>query len=108
MASWFPVMPASELRDDEMRAIDVAGRDILFVRQDGGFYAIDNTCTHAWGLLDQGVLMGYEVKCPLHRGRFDIRTGAPTERPCTVPVASYPTKIDEAGVVHVELAELKG
>lgn len=91
------------MHDDEMRSIEIAGCDILIVRKDGEFFAIGNVCSHSWGLLDQGTLIGYEVKCPLHRGRFDIRTGNATERPATTPVPSYKTKIDPTGTVNIQL-----
>jgi naphthalene 1,2-dioxygenase system ferredoxin subunit len=108
MATWYPALPSSAMGDDEMRSVELAGNDILIVRKNGEFFAIGNQCSHSWGFLDQGTLMGFEVKCPLHRGRFDVRTGAATERPATVAVPSYPTKIDGDGVVHVQIDEEKG
>lgn len=105
MARWFPALPCTELADDAMRSVELAGHDILIVRKADEFFAIGNVCSHAWGLLEQGTLIGFEVKCPLHRGRFDVRTGAPTEAPATIAVPSYPTKIDHDGVVHVQIEE---
>ena len=50
---------------------------------DGHFYATQDQCTHGPGSLAEGFLMGAEVECPFHQGRFDIRTGRATAAPCT-------------------------
>jgi nitrite reductase/ring-hydroxylating ferredoxin subunit len=46
------------------------------------------------GYLEDGELVGFEVFCPLHAGAFDVRTGAPTRLPATVPLACYPIEIE--------------
>lgn len=102
---WFAALKSSELHDDEMRSVEIEGADVLIVRKDDAFFAIGNVCSHSWGLLDQGTLMGFEVKCPLHRGRFDVRTGGATERPAIDPVPNYPTMVDQDGVVYVQFQE---
>lgn len=49
----------------------------LFRTENGEFYATADTCTHEkWSLGEDSDLEGYEVECPLHMARFDIRTGA--------------------------------
>jgi p-cumate 2,3-dioxygenase ferredoxin subunit len=35
-------------------------------------------------------------------GTFDVRTGAPTGRPCVVPIKSYPVTIID-GQIHVDV-----
>ena len=50
---------------------------------DGHFYATQDQCTHGPGSLAEGFLMGAEIECPFHQGRFDIRTGRATAAPCT-------------------------
>lgn len=91
---WIPIRLAAELRDGDMVAVDLDDRDILIARVGDDYYAIDNICTHAWGMLDQGSLHGCEVQCPLHSGRFDLRTGEATRPPATAPVATYPIQVE--------------
>jgi nitrite reductase/ring-hydroxylating ferredoxin subunit len=50
---------------------------------DGQFYATQDQCTHGPGSLAEGFVMGAEIECPFHQGRFDIRTGRATAAPCT-------------------------
>jgi len=54
-----------------------------------GFYATDDTCTHAEASLCEGQIMGDQVACPLHGARFDIRTGAALTLPAVTPVETY-------------------
>jgi 3-phenylpropionate/trans-cinnamate dioxygenase ferredoxin subunit len=44
------------------------------------------------------------VECWLHGSCFDLRTGRPTGPPATLPVPTYPVKID-GGDVYVAVAE---
>ena len=39
------------------------------------------TSIHVGGPLDQGTVEGYEVECPWHGSKFDVRTGEPTKPP---------------------------
>ena len=50
---------------------------------DGCFYATQDQCTHGPGSLAEGFLVGAEIECPFHQGRFDVRTGRATAAPCT-------------------------
>jgi nitrite reductase/ring-hydroxylating ferredoxin subunit len=92
------VAAAGDLADGEMRAVRVGGKDVLLANVAGEFYAVDGICSHALGYLDEGSLAGYTIHCPLHRGSFDIRTGAPLSAPATVPIRCYPVKIEAAQV----------
>jgi nitrite reductase/ring-hydroxylating ferredoxin subunit len=92
------VAAADEMADGEMRAVQAAGKDLLLARVGGEFYAVDGICSHAMGYLDEGVLVGYAIRCPLHRGSFDIRTGAPLTAPAKEPLRCYPVKVEAACV----------
>ena len=52
-------------------------------RCEDGIYVTQDQCTHGPGSLSEGFLIGCEVECPFHQGRFDIRTGRATGAPCT-------------------------
>jgi naphthalene 1,2-dioxygenase system ferredoxin subunit len=58
-----------------MLGVIVGSRDIALYNIGGQFYATDNLCTHAFGCLTDGWLDGDTVECPLHAGRFDVKTG---------------------------------
>lgn len=67
---------------------------MCIVNIDENYYAIGNVCTHMGGPLDEGTLEGYDVECPWHGSKFDVRTGNVTNPPAQQPVASYEVKIE--------------
>jgi nitrite reductase/ring-hydroxylating ferredoxin subunit len=72
------------LAPGEVRAVAVAGRDLLLCHAEGGFYALENRCPHAATSLAGGRLRGFVLECPLHGGKLDVRDG----RPCALPIRS--------------------
>ncbi len=67
----------------------------------GRFFCIADLCTHDDGPLEDGQLEGYEVECPRHGARFDVRSGAALCLPATTPVPTYAVKVED-GVIFVE------
>jgi len=95
-------LPITVLRDGEMRALRVDGVDVLLCRVDGQYFAMANQCTHARQALHTGKLRGFEIKCPLHGARFDIRTGRCLAAPATQPVRTFPVRI-ESGKLSISV-----
>lgn len=95
-------LPITALRDGEMRALRIDGVDVLLCRVDGRYFALANQCTHARQALHTGRLRGFEIKCPLHGARFDIRTGSCLAAPATQPVRTFPVRI-EAGKLSISV-----
>jgi 3-phenylpropionate/trans-cinnamate dioxygenase ferredoxin component len=99
------VGPADSLPVGEARKICVPGSGPIAVfHSDDGFHALDDTCSHGQASLSEGWLEGHEIECPVHSGRFDIRTGAPLCFPVTEPVAAYPVDVED-GLLYVVLPE---
>jgi 3-phenylpropionate/trans-cinnamate dioxygenase ferredoxin subunit len=67
-------------------------------RIDGRLYAIEDRCSHDDGPLCEGDREGYEVICPRHGARFDIRTGAVLQLPATEDVESFPVEVRDGDV----------
>jgi anthranilate 1,2-dioxygenase ferredoxin subunit len=57
------------------------------------FVSIDE-CTHGPGSLGEGTIIGEEIECPFHQGRFHIPTGKPSYPPCTDPVRVWTVHLD--------------
>ena len=83
------VAKASDVPLGQFKAIEAAGKRLLICHADSGFYAIDDTCTHDDGPLGDGWLEGFEIECPRHGARFDVRTGKVLCLPAAVPINSY-------------------
>jgi naphthalene 1,2-dioxygenase system ferredoxin subunit len=99
---WIDATAADEVPEEDVIGILVAGRDIALYNASGEIFATDNICTHGQARLCEGFLEGHEIECPLHQGRFDVRTGQATCAPVTEAIRSYPVRV-EAGRVLLAL-----
>lgn len=61
--------------------------------------AIGNVCTHVGGPLAEGKLEGYEVQCPWHGSKFDIRTGKVVRPPAMRAEPTYEVKVEENNIL---------
>jgi nitrite reductase/ring-hydroxylating ferredoxin subunit len=87
------VAESKDIEPSSMKPVDVAGEKVCIINIEGNYYAIGNVCTHVGGPLDEGTLEGYEVECPWHGSKFDVRTGEPTKPPARQAVSKYEVKI---------------
>lgn len=84
-----------------VKVVQAAGKRLAIANADGQLYAFDDICTHDGGPLGEGSLFGFEVECPRHGACFDIRTGDVVCLPATLPVQTYPVRV-EGGEVFVQ------
>ena len=90
---WHTAALLSDLRDQEPMGVEVAGVQMALYRVGDKFYATGNVCTHAEALLSDGLLHGCEIECPLHSGRFDIRTGQALTNPVEIDIPTFPVRV---------------
>jgi ABC-2 type transport system ATP-binding protein len=69
------VARAADLRDGELREVEVDGKKCLLLACDGALRAFGARCTHYDGPLAKGLLHDGRLVCPWHQGTFDARTG---------------------------------
>lgn len=67
----------------------VNGEAVLLARVGDEILAVDATCTHYSGPLDQGALEGDTVRCPLHHACFSLRTGEAVNAPAFDALACW-------------------
>jgi glycine betaine catabolism B len=77
-----------------MKEIQVDGENICVVNVEGKYYAIGSICTHEGGPLADGTLEGYEVECPWHGSKFDVRTGEVINPPASEPEPTHQIKVE--------------
>ncbi len=59
------------------------GQEIILCRVDGELFAVDRRCPHEGGKLQDGPLAeGKYAVCPVHRYKFDPRTGQAIDVNC--------------------------
>ena len=87
------VAETKDIQTSQMKEVQIDGNDVCIANVDGKYYAIGNVCTHEGGPLADGVLEGYEVECPWHQSRFDVRTGEVRGPPASESEPSYEIKV---------------
>jgi nitrite reductase/ring-hydroxylating ferredoxin subunit len=90
------IAESKDIEPSSMKAVDVAG---CIINIEGNYYAIGNICTHMGGPLNEGTLEGFEVECPWHGSKFDVRSGQPTKPPARQPVSSYEVKVQDNNIL---------
>lgn len=62
---------------------------ITVFRDGDGFFALDDTCSHAEASLSEGYLEDGCIECPLHGALFRLSDGAALSLPATRPVRAH-------------------
>ncbi len=103
----FEVAKTSDIPEGEVRRF-VADRIEIAVANlgNGQFLAVDDICSHAEASLSEGeVDIDLEtIECPRHGSTFDLRTGRPRSLPATVPIVTFPVKV-EGDAILIELED---
>ncbi|NLG96345.1 MAG: non-heme iron oxygenase ferredoxin subunit [Chloroflexi bacterium] len=98
------VIEASEIQSGERVLVEVDEQPIAVFNISGKYYAIGDVCTHDGGPLGDGELDGYQIICPRHGARFDVRTGKALTLPAVVDTPWYPVRVED-GWIEVGLPE---
>ncbi len=99
------VMALADLPQGRLTRGEVAGVAIVLLRDGDSISALDATCTHAGGPLDQGTLHDHVVTCPWHGSQFCLRDGSVEDGPATVPERVYDVRVRD-GQVEARLAKV--
>jgi nitrite reductase/ring-hydroxylating ferredoxin subunit len=82
-APWQPLLEVVELPEGAMRRVTRGDLDVLIAHTTDGIVAVADRCPHMSAPLSIGTLDGCVVACPLHEGRFDLRSGGVVQMPTT-------------------------
>ncbi|MFI6577844.1 bifunctional 3-phenylpropionate/cinnamic acid dioxygenase ferredoxin subunit [Nocardiopsis sp. NPDC050513] len=74
------------------------GDAIAVFHSDGEFHALDDTCTHAEASLAEGWIEDGQVECPMHSGRFCLRTGEALCMPATENARTHPVEVRDGEI----------
>lgn len=100
---YVPVLPESEVPENTLRRVEVAGVPVVLVKLGGKYCAIAATCSHAGGPLDEGELQGDAVQCPWHGSRFRLGDGKVLTGPATFAQPRYDVLVRD-GMIHLKQA----
>jgi nitrite reductase/ring-hydroxylating ferredoxin subunit len=95
------VAERAQLLAGERKVIEHGEHEILVLALDGCIYAVGNICTHDEVWLDDGTLHPdtCEIECPMHEGRFDLRTGQATHEPAETSLPTYSVRVEGENVL---------
>lgn len=94
-AGWVRVGTVHDVPYLEGRRTTIDGRKVAVFNLPDGFAAIDATCPHEGGPLQDGLVADACVTCPLHERRIDLRTGAMLGHDARVAVHEVHTAGDD-------------
>lgn len=103
MSRFVTVANTAEIGPGAREIYEVEGLYIAVFNVGGAYYAIEDICTHDDGPLVEGDLDGFEIECPRHGARFDVRTGAVRQMPAVIPVRWFPVRV-EGDALQVDIA----
>lgn len=100
MADFVKVAETKDILPKGMKTVEVDGQKICLANvEEGKYYAIGNVCTHMGGPLADGKLEGYEVECPWHGSKFDIRNGKVARPPAQREEPTYEVKVENDAIL---------
>lgn len=92
------VATTDELQVDQMKLVRLNRKRIVLARDENGFMAFDDHCTHKGGSLAGGVMICGTVQCPWHGSQFDVRTGAVKCGPAETRIDTYRVEVADGAV----------
>ncbi len=101
---WVFACDANSLEVDDVVRVKTHAGALAVYRLDDGYFATQDTCTHAVASLADGFVEDGMIECPLHAARFCIRSGKARSMPASVALATHPVRLED-GKVWVGLPE---
>ncbi len=95
---FIPVASVDEIPEGERLIVEIDGQPIVIINIAGQYYAIADVCSHDDGPVGEGALEGFEIICPRHGARFDVRTGKVLALPAFVDIPAYPVRVTDGQV----------
>lgn len=102
---YISVGSADDIKDGERFFVDINDHSIVIFKIAGQFFAISDLCSHDNGPLEDGTLEGYEVHCPRHGARFDVRNGKVLSLPAVMDILAFPVRVRD-GQIEIGLPKI--
>ena len=96
---YVPVATTDELPPGERIIFDIDGEPIAVFNIGGKYFAIKDVCSHDDGPVAEGPLEEFEIECPRHGARFDVRNGKVLSLPAIVDIPAYPVRVEDGEVL---------
>jgi nitrite reductase/ring-hydroxylating ferredoxin subunit/uncharacterized membrane protein len=90
---WTAVSKVDAIPDGRTKGVKLEGRTLLLYRSGADVYAMEATCSHAGGPLQDGEVNDGIVTCPWHGSKFRLTDGACLLGPATFPQLRLQSRI---------------
>lgn len=94
MSEFIQVAKVADVASSGKLIVEVEDRMVVLLHINEQFFCIDDVCTHDGGPLGEGELCGYELACPRHGAKFDVRNGAALTMPATEATVVHEIRIE--------------
>ncbi len=94
------VCSVEDLPAGERLFVDIDNLPVVVFQVAGKYFAVADVCSHDDNPLGDGDLDGFEVSCPRHGARFDIRNGKACMLPAVENIPAYPVRVT-AGKIEI-------
>ncbi len=96
---WHLVGTVADVTKRRKVVLTIAGRQVLVLAHDGGFFAFDNICVHRDRELSKGVVLNGKLVCPGHQWAFELGTGWESVKHECQPTHAVRTEGDDVFVL---------
>ena len=86
------VAKVGEVAEGGAVPVEVEGRQLAVVLDQGVYYAIDDTCPHQGAPLCDGMVMDKTITCTWHGWRFSLEDGRWLDSP-RIKIGTYPVRV---------------
>jgi len=83
------IATAGELKINQMQLLHINHKRIALARNEHGYVAFDDRCTHRGGSLAAGSMICGTVQCPWHGSQFDVTRGDVKAGPAREKIRTY-------------------
>jgi MocE subfamily Rieske [2Fe-2S] domain protein len=101
------ICSAEQISPGEVLRFDLDERTFaIYCLASDQYYASEGFCTHGNAHLAEGLIIGEQIECPKHNGRFQISDGTPRRLPVCEKLSTYPVKVLD-GSIYLDPATLE-
>jgi 3-phenylpropionate/trans-cinnamate dioxygenase ferredoxin component len=93
MSEWVVVDAVDAIAQGTSTVVDVDDVMVAVFNINGDFFAVEDVCSHDGGEIASGCVKGYELECPRHGARFNIKTGEVLCAPAYEDLETFPIRI---------------
>lgn len=105
---WVKICETGQLQRNEVIRFDCDENSFaIYQTENGNYYATDGICTHGNMHLSEGLVLGDQIECAKHNGRFKITDGSVQRPPVCVGLKTYKV-IERENALYLNLNSAKG